>query len=154
MSVFRASPSPSALIQWPHSRHRALAYAQTMASPATWGSKRSERVVCGVNVAGATAAAVLAGVGLARSNYVQPGSSTNPLANFWAASSAVRTWAIAAPLLIGMTHGRRPARELLTVAGFVQLGDAALGVWQGNTSMAVLPAAVGLVHLESARRLD
>ncbi len=124
-----------------------------MARPATWGSMRTEHVVRGANIAGATAAAVFAGIGVARPNRVHPGSSRNPLADFWAASSAVRTWAIAASLLVGMTHGRKPAPELLAVAGLVQLGDAVLGWWQGNVSMAVLPTAMGLVHLESARRL-
>ncbi len=124
-----------------------------MASPATWGGQRSECVVRGANIAGATAAAVFAGIGLARPNHVLPGSSRSPLVDFWAASSAVRTWAIAVPLLVGMRHGRKPAPELLAVAGLVQLGDAALGLWQRNASMAVLPTAMGIVHLESARRL-
>jgi len=65
----------------------------------------------------------------------------------------VRTWAITAPILAEITRGGRPSPELLTVAGLVQLGDAALGVWQGNASMAVLPAAMGVIHLRSARGL-
>jgi len=43
--------------------------------------------------------------------------------------------------------------ELLTVAGLVQLGDSALGIRQRNASMTLAPAAMGLVHLASARVL-
>ncbi len=96
---------------------------------------------------------MFAATGLARPGYVQSGSSSSSLAGFWAASSAVRTWAITAPLLAGIIRGGRPAPQLLAVAGLVQLGDAALGVWQRNARMAAFPAAMGLVHLGSARLL-
>lgn len=106
------------------------------------------------NVVAAAAAAVFAAAGLARPSYVQSGSSSSSLTEFWAASSTVRTWAITAPLLVGIIRGGRPAPQLLAVAGLVQLGDAALGVWQRNASLAVFPAAMGLVHLGSARLLS
>ncbi len=106
------------------------------------------------NAVGAAAAAAFAATGLARPNYVQPDWSSNSLTAFWAASSAVRTWAITAPLLTEIIRPGRPAPQLLTAAGLVQLGDAALGVWQHNASMAVLSAAMGLVHLGSARLLS
>ncbi len=93
-------------------------------------------------------------VGLVRPGYVQPGSSVSPLAKFWAATSAGRTWAIAGPLLVGIVREGRPAPELLVAAGIVQLMDAGLGVWQRNLPMAVLPAAMGLVHLATARVLS
>lgn len=105
------------------------------------------------NAVGASASAVFAAVGLVRPGYVQPGSRTSPLAEFWAASSAVRTWAVTGSLLAGIVRGGRPAPQLLVAAGVVQLMDAGLGVWQRNPPMAVLPAAMGLVHLASARVL-
>lgn len=70
-----------------------------------------------------------------------------------AASSAVRTCGFTAPLLVGFARGGRPAPQLLVAAGIVQLMDAGLGLWQRNPPMAVLPAAMGLVHLASARIL-
>ena len=106
-----------------------------------------------VNAVGASASAVFSVVGLARPGYVQPGSSPSPLTQFWAASSAVRTWAITAPLLVGIARGGRAAPQLLVVAGIVQLTDAGLGLWQRNPPMAVLPAVMGVVHLASARVL-
>jgi len=115
---------------------------------------KARGAVLAVNAAGAGAAAVFAAAGLAHPGYIQPGSSSSSLTAFWAASSAVRTWAITAPLLAGIVHGGRPAPQLLAVAGLVQLGDAALGAWQHNARMAVFPAAMGLVHLGSARLLS
>lgn len=106
-----------------------------------------------VNAGGAAVAAVFAGVGLARPGYVQPGASSSSVTGFWVASSAVRTWAVTAPLLAGILRGGRPAPPLLAVAGLVQLGDAALGAWQHNPRMTVLPAAMGLLHLGTARLL-
>lgn len=117
-------------------------------------SRRACNAVLATNAAGAAAAAGFAATGLARPNYVQPDSSSNSLTEFWAASSAVRTWAITAPLLAEIIRPGRPAPQLLTVAGLVQLGDAALGIWQHNASMAVFPAAMGLVHVGSARFLS
>ncbi len=119
-----------------------------------WSSERNRKAVVAVNAVGAGAAATFAATGLARPGYVQSGSSSSSLTAFWAASSAARTWAISAPLLAGIIRGGRPVPELLTVAGLVQLGDAALGVWQRNAGMAVFPAAMGLVHLGSARLLS
>lgn len=114
---------------------------------------RVRRGVLAVNAAGVATAAVFAAVGVARPDHARTGSTSGPLTVFWATSSAVRTWAIAVPLLAGIVRGGRPAPQLLTVAGLVQLGDAALGVWQRNPRMAVLPAAMGLLHLASARVL-
>ena len=106
-----------------------------------------------VSTAGVAASTVLSLVGLAHPGYVQPGSSPSPLAQFWATSSAVRTWAVTGPLLAAVVRGRRPEPRLLVVAGVVQLMDAGLGVWQRNPPMVVLPAAMGLVHLASAQVL-
>lgn len=119
-----------------------------------WSSGRDRKAVLAVNAVGAAAAAAFAAIALARPDYVQSDSSSNSLTEFWVASSAVRTWAITAPLLAGIIRGGSPAPELLTAAGLVQLGDSALGAWQGNASMAVFPAAMGLVHLRSARLLS
>lgn len=62
----------------------------------------------------------------------------------------MRTWAVTGPLLVGMARGGRPAPQLLLAAGLIQVMDAGLGVWQRNPPMAVLPAAMGLVHLGTA----
>lgn len=61
---------------------------------------------------------------------------------------------ITGPLLVGIARGARPAPHLLVTAGIVQCMDAGLGVWQRNPPMAVLPAAMGLVHLATARVLS
>lgn len=110
--------------------------------------------ILAANAVGAAASTVFAVVGLLRPGYVQPPSSVTPLAQFWAASSAVRTWAVAGPLLVGIAREGRPAPQLLVAAGIIQLMDAGLGAWQRNPPMAVLPAAMGLVHLVSARVLS
>lgn len=125
-----------------------------MTRSARRSSGKARGAVLAANAVGAAAASGFAATGLARPSYVHPGSSSSSLTEFWAASSAVRTWAVTAPLLAGIIRGGRPAPQLLVVAGLVQLGDAALGVWQRNASMAVLPAAMCLVHLESARLLS
>lgn len=119
-----------------------------------WSGGRGRGGLLAVNAVGLAAAAVFAGVGLARPAYVEPGSSSTSLTGFWVASSAVRTWAVTVPLLGGLLRGGSPAPQLLTVAGLVQLGDAALGVWRHNRRMTVLPAAMGLVHLGTARLLS
>ncbi len=124
-----------------------------MRDSGTLNSHQIRGVLLAANAVGASASAVFALVGLVRPGYVQPGSPVTPVAKFWAASSAVRTWAVTGPLLVGMTRGERPAPHLLLAAGMVQLMDAGLGVWQRNPPMAVLPAAMGLVHLASARVL-
>ena len=117
-------------------------------------SDRSRRAVLMVNGLGVAAAAAFATTGLARPDYARPGASASSLTRFWSAASAVRTWSVAAPLLTALVRRRRPAPALLTVAGLVQLGDSALGIWQRNPRMAVFPAAMGLVHLSSARLLS
>jgi len=119
-----------------------------------WSSETARSGLLAVNAVGLTAAAVFAAVGVRRPGYGQPGSVTSPLTEFWAASSAVRTWAVAAPLLVGVLRGGRPVPQLLVVAGLVQLGDAALGVRQHNPRMTALPAVMGLLHLASSRLLS
>ncbi len=106
-----------------------------------------------LNGLGIAAAAAFATTGLARPDYVRPAVSVSSLARFWSAASAIRTWSLAGPLLTALARDSRSAPELLTVAGLVQLGDSALGLWQRNPRMAVFPAAMGLVHLRSARAL-
>lgn len=106
------------------------------------------------NGVGAAAAAVFAGAGLARPNYVETGSASSSLSEFWAASSALRTWAITAPLLGELVLKRRATPQLLIAAGVVQLGDSALGIRQRNPGMTLGPATMGLVHLASARVLS
>ncbi len=117
---------------------------------------RGERALLAVNGIGVAAAAIFAARGLAHPDYILPGgalpgaSRASPT-RFWAASSAIRTWAIAAALLTGLTRpGPLPGR-LLAVAGLVQLGDAGLGLWQRKPGMTLAPAAMGLIHLASAR---
>ena len=120
-----------------------------------WSSSdRPRSAVFTVNGLGIAAAAAFATAGLARPNHGGPAAAVSSPARFWAAASAVRTWSVAAPLLLALVRDRRAAPELLTVAGLVQLGDSALGIWQRNPRMAVLPAAMGLVHLGSARVLS
>ncbi len=119
----------------------------------TRSSRKVRSALLAVTAVGASASAVFAVVGLVRPGYVQPGSSVSPLAKFWAASSAGRTWVITGLLLVGIAREGRPAPQLLVTAGIVQLMDAGLGVWQRNPPMAVVPAAMGLVHLAAARVL-
>ncbi len=107
-----------------------------------------------VNAAGVIAAVAFAATGVARPNYIEDKAVPTPLANFWAASSAVRTWAIATPILLSLTRRRQPSAEMLAVAGAIQLGDSALGVWQRNPRMTIAPALMGLIHLFTARLLS
>lgn len=105
------------------------------------------------NAAGMLGSSVFAGVGLARPAYAAEGQPVTPLVRFWAASSAVRTFAVGGPLLVALARRTDDAASaLLTVAGLVQLGDAAIGVWQRNRGMTVVPAVVGVAHLATARR--
>ncbi len=106
-----------------------------------------------LNAAGAAAAAAFAAFGAVRPGYIDRETGPNPTAGFWAASSAVRTWAITIPLLADLVRQGRPSPELLTVAGLVQLGDSALGIRQHNPRMTLAPALMGIVHLATARRL-
>ena len=124
-----------------------------MTRSGTRSSRKVHNALLAANAVGASASAMFAVVGLVRPGYVQPDSSIGPLAKFWSASSAVRTWAITGPLLVGIARGGRPAPQLVMSAGIVQLMDAGLGVWQRKPRMAVLPAAMGLVHLATARVL-
>ena len=106
------------------------------------------------NGIGAVAAAVFATVGLRRPDYVVPAGQVTPVAEFWVASSAVRTWALAGPLVVALARPGSKARSgLLVASGLVQLGDAALGVRQRNFAMTTAPAIMGVVHLLSARVL-
>ena len=106
-----------------------------------------------LNAAGAAAAAVFAAFGAARPGYIESEKGPGSPAGFWAASSAVRTWAITIPLLAALIRQRRPSPELLAVAGLVQLGDSALGIRQHNPRMTLAPALMAIVHLATARRL-
>lgn len=106
------------------------------------------------NGVGAAAAAGFAAVGVVRPSYVEAGSSSGSLSEFWAASSALRTWAITVPLLSELVLKQRLTPQLLSIAGLVQLGDSALGIRQRNAGMTLAPAAMGLVHLASARALS
>lgn len=107
-----------------------------------------------VNGVGICATAVFAAVGVRRPGYVVPAERVTPLAEFWTASSAVRTWALAGPLVVALTRPGSGSRSgLLVAAGLVQLGDAVLGVRQRNPGMTAAPAIMGAVHLVSARAL-
>lgn len=117
------------------------------------GRDRLRSALLAVNAVGAATSVVFSVVGLGRPQYVQPMSSASPLTQFRAASSAVRTWAVTAPLLAAIVRGRQPVPQLIVVAGLVQLMDAGLGVWQRNLRMTVLPAVLGVVHLGTARVL-
>lgn len=117
-------------------------------------SLRTKHALLAVNFVGAAAAAVFAARGMARPGYVQPTAPMNSVARFWAASSAVRTWAIAVPLLGGLVRPGPLPYQLLTVAGLVQLSDATLGIWQRKLDMTLAPAAMGLIHVVSAHRLS
>jgi len=125
-----------------------------MTGAARWSSGNARRGLLAVNAVGLAAAAVFAALGVRRPGYGQPGSVTTPLTGFWAASSAVCTWAVTAPLLVGVLRGARPAPQLLVVAGLVQLADAALGARQHNPHITALPAAMGPIHPASARLLS
>jgi len=106
------------------------------------------------NGLGVVAAAVFAALGVRRPGYVVPAERVTPLAEFWTASSAVRTWALTGPLLAALTRPNSGSRSgLLLAAGLVQCGDAALGVRHRNPGMTVAPAIMGAVHLVSARVL-
>jgi len=125
-----------------------------MPGSASERSASTRRAVLMANGVGAAAAAVFAAVGMARPDYVEADSSSNSLSEFWATSSALRTWAMTIPLLGELVLRRCPTPQLLIAAGLVQLGDSALGIRQRNPSMTLAPAAMGLVHLASARILS
>ncbi len=126
-----------------------LAGRATLADPS-----RARVALLVANGMGIVAAAVFAAEGFRRPNYVVPTEPVTPLAEFWAASSAVRTCALAGPLVVALARRASGACSgLLVAAGLVQLGDAALGVRQRNLAMTGAPAIMGVVHLVSARVL-
>lgn len=108
-----------------------------------------------LNGVGALIASGFAGAGLARPSIAdsRSASETNEVTRFWAASSAIRTWAVTGPLLASLLTHRRPSPHIVVAAGIVQLGDAALGLRQRNTFMALAPAVMGAIHLFTARAL-
>lgn len=110
-------------------------------------------VLLAANALGVMIASGFSARGLRTPNFGEPDQPSSPLARFWAASSAVRTWSLAIPVLEGLVRGR-PVPGLLATAGLVQLGDSALGVWRRNRQMAIAPAVMGAVHLVSARLLS
>lgn len=122
----------------------------------TTSARRIKTTLLVLNGAGAVVATGFAGAGLARPSIALPGSAERPnrLTEFWAASSAVRTWAITGPLLVALVTRREASPQILTAAAIVQLGDAALGLRQRNTFMTVAPAVMGVVHLATARVLS
>jgi hypothetical protein len=119
-------------------------------------SGRSRAALLVLNGAGALIATGFAAAGLARPSIAEPqsGAEANTLTSFWAASSAVRTFAITGPLLTSLLTHRGPSPQILTAAGIVQLGDAALGLRQRNTFMTLAPAVMGAIHLITARALS
>lgn len=108
-----------------------------------------------LNGVGALIATGFAGAGFARPSIADPRSpsKTDEVTRFWAASSAIRTWAITGPLLASLLAHRSPSPHVVTAAGIVQLGDAALGLRQRNTFMTLAPAVMGAIHLFTARAL-
>ncbi len=116
-----------------------------------WPVTRADWGLLALNAIGATAAAGFAAAGLIRPDYVQNPTPTSALTRFWAASSAVRTWALTLPLLATMARHDTPSHDLLLVAGLVQLGDSALGFQQGNRRMTLAPAVMATVHILTAR---
>ncbi|MGI3783429.1 MAG: hypothetical protein ACRYG2_21915 [Janthinobacterium lividum] len=116
---------------------------------------RVRAILLVLNGAGALIATGFAGAGLARPSIADPrsASETNVVTRFWAASSAIRTWAVAVPLLASLPTQRGPSPHIITAAGIVQLGDAALGLRQRNILMTLAPAVMGAIHLVTARAL-
>ncbi len=104
------------------------------------------------NGLGIVIASAFSARGLAQPNFAETEQLPTPLARFWSASSAVRTWSLAVPLLAGLVR-QRPNSGPLIAAGLVQLGDSALGIWRRNPQMAIAPAIMGAIHLASARLL-
>lgn len=105
-------------------------------------------MLLGVNAAGLLVASIYAAAGLRAAG--RPGRRSTSRKAFWAAASAVRTWSVAGPLLVGLVRSR-PSPALLAVAGLVQLGDAAIGCRRRVPGMATAPAIMGIVHLATAR---
>ena len=118
----------------------------------TTRARRIRTTLLVVNGAGAVVAAGFGAAGLARPSIAGHGSAEEPngLTGFWAASSAIRSWAVAGPLLAALLARRTPSPQLLVAAGIVQLGDATLGLRQRNAFMTVAPAVMGAIHLTTA----
>jgi len=118
--------------------------------------RRIHTILLVLNGVGALIAAGFAGAGLARPSIAEPTSDvgSNTVTGFWAASSAIRTWAVTGPLLASLLTRRGPSPQIVTAAGIVQLGDAALGLRQRNTFMTIAPAMMGVIHLITARVLS
>ena len=122
--------------------------------PAETGNRAAgTTTLIALNAVGAAAAAAFAALGAARPGYVDQEKFPDALAGFWAASSAVRTWAITIPLLAALARPGRASPELLMAAGLVQLGDSALGIRRHDPRMAIAPALMGIIHLATARQL-
>lgn len=130
-------------------------YSSSMVEPSRRGRRRRTSLLL-LNGAGALIAAGFAGAGLARPSIAESKADAEPntLSQFWAASSAIRTWAITGPLLGSLLTRRGPSPQIVIAAGIVQLGDAALGVRQRNTFMTIAPAVMGVIHLITARVLS
>lgn len=94
-----------------------------------------------LNGVGALVAAGFAAAGLVWPAVAERRSDTktDSVTEFWAASSAIRTWAITGPLLATLLTRRGPSGQIVAAAGLVQLGDAALGLRQRNPFMAIAP---------------
>lgn len=118
-------------------------------------SRRSRTTLLALNGVGALIATGFAAAGLIRPSIAEPTSDAEPntITSFWAVSSAIRTWAITGPLLSALLTRRDPSPHIVAAAGFVQLGDAALGLRQRNGFMAIAPAVMGVIHLSTARVL-
>lgn len=116
------------------------------------GERRGRVALTVLNGVGIASAAAFASRGVQRPSYVGTAEPATRLAEFWAASSAVRTWALAAPLAVALSREKAPSRSgLLVVAGLVQCGDAILGLRQRNPAMTIAPGLMGVVHLLTAR---
>lgn len=116
--------------------------------------RRGRVALRGLNGVGVAAAAAFAVRGVQRPSFLDPAEPVTGLAEFWAASSFVRTWTLAVPLGVALSRENVPSRSsLLVVAGLVQCGDAMLGVRRRNPAMTLAPALMGAVHLLSARVL-
>jgi hypothetical protein len=118
-------------------------------------SPRMRTALLVLNGAGALIATGFAGAGFARPSIAGSRSDgeTAEITRFWAASSAIRTWAITGPLLASLLTHRGPSPQIVTAAGMVQLGDAGLGLRQRNLAMTLAPAVMGVIHLVTARAL-
>lgn len=118
-------------------------------------SPRTRTALLVLNGAGALVASGFAGAGVARPSIadLRSAATTDEVTRFWAASSAIRTWAVTGPLLASLLTHRGPSPQIVTAAGIVQLGDAWLGLRQRNLAMTLAPAAMGVIHLLTARSL-